>query len=73
MIKPFKRKLRDYVADNPDLRWKGFYKVKYKGKWTIAEWCYLPSGWWYWLLADGTIFYGDNDFDCIIEKRIKEF
>ena len=70
----FKKKLAGYVADNPNLRWAGYYKVKYKGKWTTAIWQRYESDAknnWYWMLADNTIFYGDDDFDDIIESKLK--
>ena len=69
-MKIFKKKLAEYVADNPNYRWPGDYKVKYKGQWIIAHWRQYKSnhGSWYWQLANDEIFICDNVFDKIIEK-----
>jgi len=74
-MKLFNKKLTGFIDENPNLRWKGFYKVCYKGKWVVARFdkFYADSDkrGWHWQLADGKILYNDDDFDKIIEKPIK--
>ena len=76
----FRRKLKGYVYNNPDNRWWGFYKVKYKGKWIVCEWSQYDQGnkydktyGWHWQFPNNHVETCDNCFDKIIEKRIKDF
>ena len=69
-------------------RWPGFYKVKftnrkdfpysheqmgYRGQWMIAEYKQFAQGNFFWHLYNGRVYIGDDWFDKIIEKRIKNF
>jgi hypothetical protein len=46
-------------------RAKGFYWVKYDGRWVIAEW--LGASWWRGTDDDGDT-YDDNDFTKIGDR-----